>query len=309
MPQQSKNYVFTYYPTPQRENERTVEGRDDHFEYVAYGEETCPNTGRKHFQGYCVFKRRKTLNSAIPLIQKMYPAAHVEIMRGRLKDSEEYCSKEGSLITWGVPPQQGCRKDLAEIADAINNDGKTADDILEEDPMAYHQYGRTIEKLEAKKMKQLFRKDMTEGLWLYGPTGTGKSRTAFENFNPETHYVFSYASNAEWWDGYNPLKHKIVIFDEFRGQLPFNRLLQLCDQHPTKVNVKGTGAIPFLAEKIIITSCAHPREIYKDILTREESIDQLNRRFNIQRMGPAPMAPIFHPTTPVPSTPTEIISP
>ena len=293
--QQSKNFVLTYYPDEAngRPGATGIDwtGREEDFAFMAWGEEVCPTSGRQHLQSFVCMKKKMALSAATRVIQKYFVGAHVEIMRGSLAQNEEYCSKEGQYTTWGVPPQQGKRTDLDEVAEKIKAGEATPEQILEDDPMAYHQYGRTLEKLHQLQLRKKVRNWMTEGIWYYGPTGSGKSRKAFEGFDPDTHYAYPYETNG-WWDGY--AGQETVIFDEFRGQLPLNVMLRLMDRYPMNVQQRGKEPFPLLAKKIIITSCMKPDEVYKD-LASSDRLDQLYRRCEVERLGPDPVAPIFRP--------------
>ena len=113
--------------------------------------------------------------------------------------------------------------------------------------------------------------------WLYGRTGTGKSRMANQMF-PD---AYTKSEGSKWWDGYD--RHKDVILDDFRGNwMTFNELLTLLDRYERRVEFKG-GCRQFVAENIVITCCAHPKDIY-DVET--ERLDQLLRRIDfIEQVG------------------------
>ena len=71
----------------------------------------------------------------------------------------------------------------------------------------------------------------------------------------------------------------MVIFDEFRGQIPFNELLRIVDIHPTySVRRRCREPMPFISKKVIITSALPPWEVYKH-LDQGDSLAQLYRRF------------------------------
>ncbi len=109
---------------------------------------------------------------------------------------------------------------------------------------------------------------------LYGGTGAGKSREAREIVG-EDKYVWHPQQN-QWFDGY--AGEKDVIFEEFRGQLPFGMLLSLLDRYDCKIQYKG-GMCEFAATNIVVTSPLHPREWYKsDDLATHDKIEQLLRR-------------------------------
>ena len=116
--------------------------------------------------------------------------------------------------------------------------------------MLVHQYGRTLDRLEAIALRKKVRKWQTQGVWYTGPTSSGKSHAVFTNthgeygsYDPETHYLKNLCE--EWWDGYKG--QSIVIFNEFRGQVPFSELLDLCDKWPKTVKQRNKEPVPFLA--------------------------------------------------------------
>jgi len=243
-------------------------------EYVAYGEETCPNTGKKHHQGWVYFNCQR---SSVKGVAKELGCCHVEPCKGTITQNEDYCSKESTLITYGVCPKQGKRVDLDNLKNQILNGTKTVDDITIENPIAYHQYGRTLSKIEDIALRKKYRTWQTKGVWLYGPTGVGKSHTAFEGYSPDFTYVLP--TDGGWWVGYTG--QSTVIINEFRGNMPYAELLDLCDRWPKTVRRRGKEPVPFLAQKLIITSSMSPSECYSGLAERD-SLEQLYRRFEIR---------------------------
>ena len=163
-----------------------------------------------------------------------------------------------------------------EMKNRIFN-GETVANITLENPIMYHQYGRTLNYIEDLRMRNLFRTEMTVGYWIYGSTGTGKSEIAFENYKPDTHYIWKYDNG--WNDGY--CQQETVIIDEFRGQLKFSELLMMCDKHANCfVSRRCREPLPFISKRIIITSSLHPSDVYNN-LAASDSMEQLYRRFKI----------------------------
>ncbi|KAF7239284.1 hypothetical protein EG68_11676 [Paragonimus skrjabini miyazakii] len=60
--------------------------------------------------------------------------------------------------------------------------------------------------------------------WLYGPTGSGKSRQAQTMAQGHTAY---WKNSTEWWDHYP--QEEYVIIDDYAGQWRIDFLLQLLD--------------------------------------------------------------------------------
>lgn len=245
---------------------------DDKMVYLAYGEEICPTTEKKHWQGFVYWKHQHTIKASSKILNN----AHVEHCVGSLEDNENYCSKEGKYTTFGKKPKQGQRTDLEAVTRDIIDGKINAEDLIEENPYMYHQYGRTLEKAEDIRMRKQFRTEMTEGIWIIGETGKGKSHKAFENYSPDTHYLFR--SDNGWWEGYR--QQEIVIINDFRGEIKYGELLQIIDKWPYFVKRRSREPMPFTSKKVIITSTQTPEEVYHN-LSNSDSLEQLNRRLKI----------------------------
>jgi len=87
----------------------------------------------------------------------------------------------------------------------------------------------------------------TEVIFIYGPSGSGKSRYAWET------WPNAYPKDGSiWWDGYQ--NQDTVIIDDFKFD-PKQRedYLKLFDRYPYQVQYKG-GYIAFNSRRIVITS-------------------------------------------------------
>lgn len=239
--------------------------------YLAYGAEHTAS-GQHHWQGMVIYKHPRMLKTVI----KDWKPAHVEIMYGTPEDAREYCKKEGNFTEFGNFPAQGQRNDITEFVNQIMEGTLTPTDILMEHPSMYHLYGRTFLAAHDEFLRTRYRTEMTSLIYIFGKTGTGKSKWAFKNFTPDTHYEWS--DDNGWWDNYR--QQDTVIIDEFRGQLKMNELLRLADRHPLSVSRRGRPPMPFTSRTIIITSALKPSEIYCN-LSENDRMDQFYRRATI----------------------------
>nr|WQA30140.1 MAG: rep protein [Cressdnaviricota sp.] len=107
--------------------------------------------------------------------------------------------------------------------------------------------------------------------WLYGPTGTGKSRRAFEAGAYRLTYRDGFFN--DWGDA------KILWLDDYRGEIPYNLLLQLLDGYRSSliVNIKGGHKVVDYDE-MYITSPLSPSDCYPRQAEKQDSIKQLLRR-------------------------------
>ena len=245
--------------------------------FVAFGDEVCPQTGRKHHQCFVYYHNQRSDSvKNLGIIGSEFGDIHcyVKPMKGNFVQNESYCSKEKLYTKLGDEPKQGFRGDIKETVDEIVKRNIDVDTIALEDPAFYHQYGRTLREVEAIALRKRWRTEMTEGIWYQGPTGVGKSHRAFNGYNPDTHFIKNIED--DWWDGYKG--QEIVIINEFRGQIRYGELLDLIDKWPKTVKWRNREPVPFLAKKVIITSSKHPSEIYSNF---DDKLDQLYRRIKI----------------------------
>lgn len=110
----------------------------------------------------------------------------------------------------------------------------------------------------------------------WGPTGTGKSRRAWNEAGLE---AYPKDPRTKFWDGYRSQEH--VVIDEFRGCIDVAHLLRWFDRYPVCVEVKGSSVI-LSARKIWITSNLRPNDWYPTL--DELTLKALLRRLTIINM-------------------------
>ena len=240
--------------------------------YIVVGKEVG-ESGTPHLQTYVEFSEGVSLASLKKKL--MCKTLHAEPRYGTAEEASDYCKKDGDYFEKGSISKQGARKDLIILKDEIMA-GKSVDSIVLEDPVKFHQYGRTLNKIEDLRMRGIYRTVMTKGIWYYGKTGVGKSHKAFEGYSPGTHYVYPYDNG--WWDGYT--QQETVVINEFRGQdhMVLSKLLNLVDKWPCFVKRRNREPLPFVSKRVIITSDRRPDLLY-DFESGEEA--QLMRRFDV----------------------------
>lgn len=288
MQPRTRNWCFTLNNPSHAERTYLVPNPDDPLEsncldkarYVKLQLEMSPS-GTPHFQGVMIMSNPVRLQTMKSILGR----AHWEPTRD-LKASLAYCEKEDTRLEgpWELgcaPRVQGARTDLEHVCETIKEGNTSVDEIALENPMLYHQYGRTFNKVQDVALRDRYRTHMTRGVWLWGPTGSGKSHAAFEGFHPDTHYVLP--NDNRWCDGY--VGQKVVIINDFRGHIPYEEMLQLVDKWPFWLPRRGREPVPFLAETVIVTSSLPPQEVYNRRNERD-SIRQLTRRFEVKKLEP-----------------------
>ncbi|QMW68627.1 replication-associated protein [Torentivirus zocris] len=280
----SRKWCFTMFFDIDKMGPRGPEAKyfeDWECEYLYVGLESCPTSGRLHYQGYVRFANPRALNGVRSLFthtitgdngKQKYPG-HWEACKGTEEQNVKYCSKESDLIIeWGqseadLKPDknQGKRNDIKAVRQMIS-EGKGMLEVVSEVNSA-----QAIKIAETMlKYLEPERSWMPEVYWIYGPTGVGKSKLAFSQC--ERPWVSG--ETGRWFEGYDA--HEDVIFDDFRGDFcKFHVLLRLLDRYPYRIEVKGASR-QFLAKRIFITSYHPPHLVYKD--RGNEDLAQLGRR-------------------------------
>lgn len=230
--------------------------------YIVVGREEG-SLGTEHLQGYMEAHKALRFNAAKAMIGAR---AHLEPRRGTPQQAADYCKKDGDFEERGTlsSTRRGYRTDLDAVRRAVAEDGMRgivgyATAQQQRAAMAYLAYCED---------ERDFKPEVT---WIWGPTGSGKTRRVREEC-PEDLYI---KGSTKWWDGYD--KHEYVLLDDFRrGQILFPDLLRLLDRYPYRCEVKG-GFRQMLAKRIYITAPVGPREMYAGC---EEDIEQLIRRID-----------------------------
>lgn len=258
--------------------------------FCVYQGELGEETQTFHIQAYCEFATPVTM----PAIKKHFGinSLHCEIRLGSQEQAIAYCTKEETRVTeiyrFGTPVEQkngraasaGKRTDLTHMWQRLKA-GDTIYRIIDENPSNLR-YVSLMQKAQFEALRNRKRTTKTICTVLYGAAGTGKTTTAI-NFAKTlgAYYLVPNDGKQIWWNGYDPLQHESIIFDEFNGsKMPLTFLNQLLDAVDLRVQTKG-GFLPFLASHVVITSNFAPRTWYAfDDLSKNLCWDALSRRID-----------------------------
>lgn len=223
------------------------------FKYICWGLEVGEE-GTPHLQGYLEFDNatRLRISAVQTRIQNMgLLGFHIEVAKGTAAQNIAYCSKDGKFTEYGERPKgQGKRTDLDVVCADIQG-GATMSDIIDRFPAQVVKFGNGLERIIQHYLPR--RSFKTEVWWFWGPTGSGKSRWAWEK-EPD---AYMKSSSHKWWDGY--IGQESVILDDYRPckEMPFNFMLNLMDRYPLSVERKG-GMMEFISKRIYVTSPYSP---------------------------------------------------
>jgi len=230
--------------------------------------------GTPHLQAACVLKSQMTM-SAIKKVPGM-KRAHFESMRGTPQHNYVYCTKQDPLaFTKGSMPKPGKRNDLETAYESLRA-GATMREMAENHGVEMIKYARGFTLVRSLLVGP--RVEPPKVIWIYGPTGVGKTRACVEYANQHHGGEFWMScATLQWLDGYDG--QSVAILDDFRGKhCSFSFLLRLLDRYPFRVPFKG-GFVEWNPSIIFITCPYSPEEVFK--VRGEhlpEDLHQLERR-------------------------------
>lgn len=97
----------------------------------------------------------------------------------------------------------------------------TVTEVMENMPDTYVRFRNGINELMRNKQSKNRYFKAPEVIWIYGPTGTSKTREAFEAGAVNVSYNNGFFS--DWGDA------RIICIEEMRGEIPYRELLKLLD--------------------------------------------------------------------------------
>lgn len=231
------------------------------------GQMEIGESGFKHWQLLVAFKESLRLAA----LKKIFGVGiHAEPSRSDA--AEAYCQKvetrvEGTQFCLGKKPvRRGCSTDWDDIWDKAKRGDM--DSIPADIKIRYYS---TLKRIGVDHVELVGTDKKITVYW--GPTGTGKSHTAWVEAGFE---AYPKDPMTKTWDGYQGQVN--VVIEEYRGAISISHFLRWLDKYPVLADVKYS-ATPLLAQNIWITSNLHPGDWYPDL--DQETKNALMRRLTI----------------------------
>lgn len=185
-------------------------------------------------------------------IKKWFQTSHIETCKGSIEQNLDYLRKsgkwsctsksettiEGTFEEFGdrPPENKGKRSDLEELYHMIVDEELSNAEIIR----INQDYILEIDKLDKirtihlqEKFKGKRRLDL-EVIYIYGSTGSGKSRDILDEFGDENVYRVT--------DYLHPFDHysceSVLVFEEFRSSLPLKDMLNYLDIYPLTLQAR-----------------------------------------------------------------------
>lgn len=225
--------------------------------YVAFALETCPETGRFHFQAFCVTWDAVRFTQ----FKSWIGTNHVESMRGTFVQNEAYCAKKDTLESFGDLPMQGRRTDLIITKRRLDSAGASENvfDIAREEryfePVI--KYAKNLQAyLNNNRLRDMYDVGyIKKSVHVFtGPPHANKSRSVRDLHGSAN--VYSMPDNKLQWGG-SYSGQSVVLFDDVHSgnTMSITDFLRYTDGYPLEVPIKG-GFCPWTPKHIYFTTNA-----------------------------------------------------
>lgn len=220
-------------------------------------------------------------------LKRHFDGAHFEMAKGTAQQNMEYVSKTGkwekdkkhetcvpgTFEEHGEMPleRQGRRNDMDDLYSMIK-EGMSTYDILEEMPESLV----NLDKIE--QVRQIVVQEKYKNSWrdlsvtyIYGDTGTGKTRSIMEKYGYANVYrVTDYQHPFDSYRGQD-----VVIFEEFRSSIRLSDMLNYLDGYPLELPCRYANKYACYTKVYLITNIPLSDQ-YKD--DRYENTEAFIRR-------------------------------
>jgi len=216
-------------------------------------------------------------------LKKRFPKAHLERANGSNQENKDYIQKSGKWVDtdkaktsidgtfeeWGEMPMEAnrCGGIEALIIEKIIDGASNAEILLE-----FPNYIRGLRDIDyvrqtliAEEYKNTFRNLDTTYMW--GATGTGKTRSTMEGFGYSN--VYSVTNYKNPFDGY--VSNEVLLFDEFISGISIQSMNQYLDGYPLRLPARYSDRQACYT-KVVIISNVDLREQYPLVQKQEPEV-------------------------------------
>lgn len=258
--------------------------------YSIIGRETGVLGETEHLQMYFYFSTMKSLKQ----MKKLNERAHWEVAKGNTLHNYTYCSKDGLFTEKGTRPLTQEEKGVLgkrayEEAWDLAKSGK----IEEIDAGIRVRLYSSLKRIEKDYQPKPVMVDELKGLWFWGPTGCGKSKSA----GVGKEGVFRKDANNKWWDYYEG--EEIVVIDELmpKHAVEMGYYLKIWGDHYPFIAEKKGGGMMARPKLCVVTSQYSISALFDD----RETIEALRRRYKEVQFGvdEVPLVAVAPPPRPI----------
>ncbi|MDY5460482.1 MAG: hypothetical protein SPG23_02600, partial [Agathobacter sp.] len=178
------------------------------------------------------------------------------------------------------------RSDIDEISDMLES-GLTPSQIFEEN-FRYRKYEKMIQgAFLDKRIKDTPIVKEMHNEFHFGKSGTGKTHVYIEKcreLSPDEVYLCSdYSSGG--FDFYKDNPSKVLILDEYRGQLSYENFLGIFDVYSRRQQHCRYGNTYALWTQVLVCTVLSPEEVYHNMVDtscrNSDTFEQMMRRLDV----------------------------
>ena len=199
-------------------------------------------TGTEHIHVYECFRSPMMFST----LKNVFPYAHIEPAYGSPADNRDYITKSGkwalsdkaetiipgTFYEYGEMPISKDKTVVRSQLIAALEAGETTSAIVKANP-EYSFRVREIDTLRDTLLSEKFSKEKRDVccIYIFGPTGTGKTHSVYERHDAsDICRISSYDRASSIFDPYKA--HPVLCLDEYRGQIEISALLSYLDIYP-----------------------------------------------------------------------------
>lgn len=230
--------------------------------YYCMCDETGEN-GTPHTHIYVCYRNAVYFSS----MKKRFEGAHIETALGSSQENRDYIRKEGvyanspkketnhieTFEEFGEMPLDKAAKNetVSEQVLQMIADGCSNAEILLKYPSCFTRLSH-IEQTRQTLLEERYKRKHRDVKvhYIYGETGTGKTRDVMEKYGYEN--VYKITNYEHPFDRYNG--EPVILFDEFRSGIAFADFLQYIDIYPCRLPARYADRIACFTEVYIISN-------------------------------------------------------
>lgn len=292
-----RRWVFTINNYNEQEENflKTPENFGPNIQFII-AEKEVGESGTPHIQGYIEFKSDTTRNK---LVRLLGGRAYVDKAKGNRASNINYCSADEKddpgnhlIINWHhqsidslvkkqmsrvapIDPDEAAREMLQDIGDLKESEFES------KYPRFYLRNYSKYKELQHVKQSNIiyeFNGELKEkNLWIWGPTGTGKSRIAHDGL-PLNEIYFKNVN--KWWNGYKHGTKRVIIEDypciASGGNALVLHMKIWADRYTFTGEIKGAHTVIAPSYNLIVTSNYSIRECFSE----PTDVEAIERRFH-----------------------------
>lgn len=228
-------------------------------------------------------------------IKNLFNEAHIDFARGSPRDNRDYITKSGkwedtekhntnlkdTFEEYGNIPEykQGKRTDLTAIYEMVEQGCNNAE-IIRSYPDLSIKYLDKIARMRLELQTNKFQSELRNITvnYVFGATGTGKSRTIIEEHGAAN--VYRVTDYDHMFDQYNG--QPVLVFEEFRSSVKMQDMLNYLDIYPIALPARYTNKWAMFTTVYIVSNWRFEQqyeELQKDI-NQTETYAAFMRRIN-----------------------------